>query len=274
MEIVLDEYLPDEEWYKQFYGEVEDKPETEQKLFALQAEYFKKRIEYRKKLEAWQKKSDAAYKKGKEPPLKPYDESKDVWSEMLSELYGYVRSCILQRCTKKFMEPEDVSDKAMEASVRFMQQYIKRPDFVVGASFAGMFNMKIVEVLYKDKDEDQHVSLNALIGDSNSEFGDTQYRNNFHNFMYGDRDVEYSPEDVCFNETIEDVVDDLFGELDTVVEDSRLQFLARLYVGVLLQGPKTRHIKRLFLETWCKEFKIEQALEATSLELYNRLSGN
>lgn len=273
MEIVRDEYLPDEEWYKQFYGEVEDKPETEQKLFALQTEYFKKRIEYRKKLAAWQKKSDAAYKKGKEPPPKPHDDSKDVWSQMLSELYGYVRSCILQRCTKRYMEPEDVNDKAMEASVRFMQQYIKRPDFVVGASFAGMFNMKIVEVLYKDKDEDQHISLNSLIGDSNSEFGDTQFKNNFHNFLHENGESE-NPENQCLSVSIEDTVDDILHEIDEVVPDTKLQFLARLYIGILLQGPKTRHIKRLFLETWCKEFKIEQALEATSLELYNRLNSN
>jgi hypothetical protein len=171
------------------------------------------------------------------------------------------------------MEPEDVNDKAMEASIRFMQQYIKRPDFVVGASFAGMFNMKIVEVLYKDKDEDQHTSLNALIGDSNSEFGDTQFKNKFNNFL---QSGEYSdnPEDQFLSMSIEDTVDDILQEIDEVVEDTRLQFLSRLYIGILLQGPKTRHIKRLFLETWCQKFKIEQALEATGLELYNRLSAN
>ena len=261
---------------KGFYGDISDKPPTEQELFTLQTRLFVERKEFKRDYEEYQKELNDALAHGREPTISPpKDKSKDTWSEMLEIMYQYTRSCILKRNKKKrFMEPEDVSDKAISAALSFMSQYNKNPDFYVGASFAGMVKWKIVEALYKYQAEDNHLSLNQVISDDGTkEVGENMTYED--NAIKGGNADYASPEDALVAEDNEDIIITIMNELDDVIGNgSRNSFLARLYLLIFLRSPKTRHSKRLFLEKWAKEHQVEQVLEATILELHQRMYEN
>jgi hypothetical protein len=261
---------------KGFYGTVDEKPPTEQDLFALQTQLFVEREEYKKAYEAYSAALKTALKTGKEPKMaKPVDHSKETWSKMLEIMYLYTRSCILKRNTKKrFMEPEDVADKAISAALAFMSQYNKNPDFYVGASFAGMVKWKIVEALYKYQTEDDHLSLNQIISDDGQ-------KEIVENMTYEDNAISssssdyLSPEELAIAQDSGSVYDSVVRELDAVIgHESKKAFLTRLYLLIILRGPRTRHSKRLFLEKWGKDHQTEQVLEASLLELHQRMLEN
>src|SRR5574344_1178520 len=139
--------------YKNSNNKMSDKPETEIKLFELQDKWLQTRDE-------------------------------QTWSDMLSLVYSYTRSMVLKRLTgKTFLQPDEVDDAAVTATFSFMSQYLKPnkygKQFEVGASFAGLIKFRIMEALYKDNVEDNHLSLNALVGDDKrTELGDTlNYKN-------------------------------------------------------------------------------------------------
>lgn len=273
-EEILDE-LNDKIAEKGFYGTIDEKPPTEQELFALQTKLFVERDQYKRDYEAYSKDLENAVKLGREPTLpKPVDKSRETWSEMLAIMYQYTRSCILKRNTKKkFMEPDDVTDKAISAALAFMSQYNKNPDFYVGASFAGMVKWKIVEALYKYQTEDNHLSLNQIISDDGQkEIGETM---TYEDVGYINSSDYLSPEDRIIAMDNGTIYNSLVDELDAVVgHGSRNAFLTRLYLLIILRGPRTRHSKRLFMEKWGKEHQTEQVLEATLLELHNRMVEN
>lgn len=250
---------------RQFYGTIEEKPPTEQKLFALQDQLFAERKKYKKAMEAWAKNPSKS--------KKPIDGSSKIWSEMLEICFNYSKSMILKRNKgNKFMEPEDVEDKAIDAAISFMNQFLKREDFEVGASFAGLIKFKIVEILYKGR-EDYHVSLNQIISDdSKTELIDSLGAGNLQSVICSNVN---NPEEMLLKESPKDIIHEVLKELDEEIgHDSLLAFKVRLYLTIILRSPKTRHIKRLFLEHWAEDYKTEQVLESTVLEIYNRLREN
>lgn len=261
---------------KGFYGTVDEKPPTEQELFALQTQLFIERDQYKKEYAAYSEALKSALKSGRELKVpKPVDHSRDTWSKMLEIMYQYTRSCILKRNKKKkFMEPEDVSDKAISAALAFMSQYNKNPDFYVGASFAGMVKWKIVEALYKYQTEDDHLSLNQIISDDGQ-------KEIVENMTYEDNAIScssndyLSPEEKVIAMDNGSIYNSVVRELDEIIgHDSKNAFLTRLYLLIILRGPRTRHSKRLFIERWGKEHQTEQILEASLLELHQRMLEN
>ena len=110
------------------------KPATEVLLSELQAEYLKER-------------------------------DQDIYKKMFEELVVYCRSLVLKTIKGKiFLNPDYVQEVALEATMRLMAQY-QKPEFVIGASFAGYLQFKILEVLYNTKviQEDMTLSLNAIV---------------------------------------------------------------------------------------------------------------
>jgi hypothetical protein len=155
-----------------------------------------------------------------------------------------------------------------------MSQYNKNPDFYVGASFAGMVKWKIVEALYKYQTEDDHLSLNQIISDDGQ-------KEIVENMTYEDNAISssssdyLSPEELAIAQDSGSVYDSVVRELDAVIgHESKKAFLTRLYLLIILRGPRTRHSKRLFLEKWGKDHQTEQVLEASLLELHQRMLEN
>ena len=89
----------------------------------------------------------------------------DVYKKMFEELVVYCRSLVLKTIKgKTFLQPDYVQEVALEATMRLMTQY-QKPEFTIGASFAGYLQFKILEVLYNTKviQEDMTLSLNAIV---------------------------------------------------------------------------------------------------------------
>lgn len=234
-----DEEIKDEKWHDQFYGEIESKPETEQRLFAAQ---------------------------------KNFIESRDmsIWKEMFQLCWAYTRSMILQRITgKKFVPPEEVDSKTTQATMNFMVQYLYNPKFEVGTSFAGMIKWKIVEVLYKNYTDEHLYSLNIAVDSSDSKAELQDLIDNDDSLL---TTAIASPDDFLKKEAFTDTLAEFFNEFDKSVNyDNYLMLVIRSYVMLLVNQPSSRHAKRMFLQTWAADFKTQQLLEYCNLELKKRL---
>ena len=124
---------------KTLIDDIKTKPPTEQECFAHQYDYFM---------------ADT-----------PEDRSK-AWTALFDVLLSYSKSLILQKLkSKTFLEPEEVYEKALQATTAFLSCYIINYEFFVGASFAGYLNYKIIEVLYRPKNEDKTLSLDFSFND-------------------------------------------------------------------------------------------------------------
>ena len=231
-----EEKAAEENWKDQFYGEVSDKPETEQKLFALQAQYLKTR-------------------------------DHNVWVQMFDVCYPYMRSLLLKRnIGHSFMEEDEVDSKASSATLKFMSQYLRNPKFEVGASFAGMMGWKIVEEIYGNSDDDNCISLNSHINEDGDELLDVVPVENA--LFHSNKTPEELAEEVPIKETLDNVLKEFDKEIDY---DLRLEMLVRLYILQFLKKPRSRHAKRVFLNTFTKNYKEADILERAVLEFYNRL---
>lgn len=219
-----------------FYGEFDDRPETERQLLTLQREYLQTR-------------------------------DKAVWKEMFQICWKYMRSLILQRQRGKgFIEPEIIDDQTTSATLAFMSQYLTRPEFEVGASFAGMMKWKIIEVLYKGKDpKGELVSLQLEVTDN----GKATLED-----LIAANDRGYSPEDAVSRQAAYEVIQDVLDELDATLDCKNAFYIStivRLYVLLCFRHPKNRHAKKMFIDKWSKEYNIERLIDYVMLEIRNRL---
>lgn len=241
-----------------YYGSIDDKPETEKELFILQDEFFERREKYREAIKDWIKDTDKP---------RPKDTSIEPWSKMLGIINNYACSLVKKSTKgKKYIDPDDVADKGLEAAFRFMSAYLRKPDFAIGASFAGNLRWKVVEVMH----EDHLLSLNQPTSyDNQLELLDMLPEGSYQNITSGLTRM-MNPEE-NFRETGQDIINEILFELDQEVgKNSKLALLARLYLLIVLCVPRTRHIKRLFFENWAEDYRTEQVLETTILEVYNR----
>jgi len=228
----------------EWYGDVSDKPEIEQKLFALQSQFYDPKNEKRKNA---------------------------IWSEMLGHVQSYARSLVLKRIKgNKFIEPEIVWDKSTHIALQFMAQYMNRPGFHVGASFAGMLQWKVVEGLYKDWNEERHESLNTLIGDTGNDLESMQAKVGMEK-IFGD-DYE-NPGDFIGRKTVNERVSELFEDLDAGCDDDpRYSLLGRVWFSINLRKPKNKHCRGMFMKRWASDYKTKKILEREMLSFKRRLT--
>lgn len=221
--------------FDNFYGDIESKPETEQQLFALQKEYLEN------------------------------GRSQEVWTKMFEICWSYMQSLIKKRQKGgKFIEKEELDDKTASATLAFMSQYLTKPEFEVGASFAGMMGWKIVEVMYKPSADDKAISMSLEIDDDG--------KNTLEDLIAAEEVGGWkSPEDdVCRVDPI-DIINEVLEELDEIVDDFYLRTIVRGYLTLCLKHPKNRHSKRMFLNRWATDQKSEKLIEYTMLTIHNRL---
>lgn len=221
-----------------FYGNLEDKPKTEIELIQLQSQYLQTR-----------------------------DQS--IWKEMFNICWSYMRSLILQKQRGKgFIEPEIVDDQTTSATLAFMSQYLTRPDFEVGASFAGMMQWKIVEVLYKNKERDGNpISLDMQVS--------AEGKATLEDLIAADEHTIFNPEEFVTKTSIYQVIEEVLKELDEELDQEEnslyLKTIVRLYIILCLRHPKNRHSKKMFMDHWAKDYKVEKLINYVMLEIKNRL---
>lgn len=225
----------------EFYGDIESKPQTERELFDLQQQYLRTR-------------------------------DPKIWSQMFEICWSYMQSLIKKRIkkgskfnNKSFLEKDELDDKTTAATLSFMSSYLTRKDFEVGASFAGMMNWKIIEVMYSNTLDDKTISLSLETHDDGKvTLGDT-ISSSLSNEPY------CSPEDSVLDVNLSTIINELFIELDDVVKNYKLSLVIRAYVLLCLKHPKNRHVKNMFISKWAPTFKEERLLEYVMLEVYNKI---
>lgn len=196
--------------YNNDKNKLESKPVSEQKAFAYQTKWLQT----------------------KDPK---------VWEEWTALMFSYTRSLVLKKLTrKKYLEPDEIDDITADAVFNFMAQYLKPTktggQFEVGASFAGMVNFKILEALYRGKDDSHILSLDAAITDENKTLADfakpLQVESNNESFLDYD---------------LTDIVEDLLDEIDEKYSnDVYFASVLKLYVNLILKCPKQAATKNKF----------------------------
>ena len=226
----------------QWFGDLSSKPEIEQQLFSLQEQYYKTKNKVKQQ---------------------------KIWSEMFVLVQRYSRSLILKKVKgHKFKQPEEVEDKSTQTALAFMSQYINRPGYRVGASFAGMINPKVLESIYKKDKNEETYSLSNQLGDSNLELEDMQKSMNFQSIY----DTTYEqPGDFINRISLKDTMSSLIREFNAEVKDEKLQFKILTYMQILLRKPKNKHILPMFLKHITVDKKEYDLVQLFQLELHNRL---
>jgi hypothetical protein len=230
----------------EFYGTMEQKPEIEQLLFKLQDEFYSAKTEEKRRY---------------------------AWGEMLKHCQAYARSLYLKMNKgHKYVDPDIVTDRATYAALKFMSQYIDRPGFHCGASFAGLLRWKVVEAKSKGNEDNQFLSLNMLLSnDSTAELEDIQEKVGFESLF---TDFQ-SPEEEFFDDrSLKTEVDEILAEFDSGLDDKsriRERILIRAWFSILLKKPRNKHAKRCFLNQWC-DYRMKKMIDLATLELKRRLT--
>ena len=224
-------------------GDMEDKPEIERDLFRFQDKFYREKN-----------------------PIK----KQEIWRDMFLVAHKYSKSLILKKKKgKKYTEPAEVDDEATQTALSFMSQYIYRPGYHVGASFAGMINPKVLETLYKHSKEDRNYSLNSVLGDTNLELEDMQERVGFES-IYANNHEE--PGDFINKVHLKETINIIIKEFNSEVKCNYMRFKLINFVLILLRKPKNKHAIPMFLKYIAENKKEYDLLNLFQLELYNRLA--
>jgi predicted RNA-binding Zn-ribbon protein involved in translation (DUF1610 family) len=118
-----------------------DRPEDEYKLSLLQIEYLKTRDNL-------------------------------ILGQMYEIFKKYAKKIIIKMVKGKyFFRVDDLEMKAHDSANKMIEYYLEKPDFRIENSFGGYLSWPIRNVLYGDKKNDNHDSLNCMIDEEN-ELGD------------------------------------------------------------------------------------------------------
>lgn len=126
------------------------KPETETRLFLLQKDYLKTR-------------------------------NNEVLSNMYNILKNYASSIIKKMISGKFRyDPEWIEMKAHDAVNSLLEYYLTKSNFKIEQSFGSYLQKKVKQVLYSNKNEEKHESLNQHLQDTDQkEFQDLVFLNGY-----------------------------------------------------------------------------------------------
>jgi len=228
-----------------WHGELKFKPEIEQELFLKQEKFYKEKNENKRQL---------------------------IWRDMFTLVQKYSKSLILKKIKgRRYVEPDEVDDQATQTALSFMSQYIYRPGYHVGASFAGMINPKVLETLYKHSKEDSHYSLNSILGDTNLELEDMQERIGFES-IYGNNFE--NPGDFINRISLKDTLNGIIKEFCKEVKNETFRFKLMLYIQILLRKPKNKHTRPMFFKYITPNKKEYDLIHLFEYELQKRLSNN
>jgi hypothetical protein len=224
-------------------GELKDKPEIEQRLYKLQAD--------------WYSSTDDAVRQA-------------AWIEMFNSVQLYARSMVLQKMkNKKFLSPDIIDDYATESALRFMSQYLYRRNFKCGTSFGKMINYKVLEAVYGNKEDDKTVSLNQETDDSSDlDLLSMSEKIGISQFM---SKSEEDPSMMATKASFEDLVDEVFRELDLEIDDDLIRLKSRMFMNLVFKKPKNRHVKSQFIKNCCFSKKEIDVINLLELEVKTRL---
>lgn len=231
---------------KALVEDIKTKPPTEQECFMYQYNYF---------------------------TADTIEERSKAWTALFEVLLSYSKSLILQKLkSKTFLEPEEVYEKALQSTTAFLSCYIINYEFFVGSSFAGYLNYKIIEVLYRPKNEDRTLSLDFSFKSSDTEYSFIEDQSRFGvELLYGE---EYEDPSFTMRQTPYEIIEEILDDYESIIGNNSLLCKAVLYLELCLKKPRNRHIKEQYLKNIAKSKKELNAIEMLELEFVKRLKEN
>ncbi|MCF0126216.1 MAG: hypothetical protein HUJ68_10780 [Clostridia bacterium] len=233
---------------KELVEDIKTKPETEQECFKYQYEYF---------------------------TAENQEQKSEAWKKLFTTLLSYTKSLILQKLKNKvFLPEEEVYEKSLQAATAFLSCYTINYNFFVGASFAGYLKYKIIEVLYRPKNDDRTLSLDFSYENSSDKdynFIDNQVRSEVET-LWGE--AYEDPALNVYTQTPYEVLQEVLDDYKEVIGNNVLLLKSLMYLELCLKKPKNRHIKEQYLKNIAKSKKELNAIEMLELEFLKRLKAN
>ena len=199
-------------------------------------------------------------------------DKKKYQNEYMILLKSYARSLALKEIKGKItLPPNRIEEVAIVATLKLLDQYERNPEWRVWASFGGTLRWKVVEALYEDYKEESHLSLNAVIGESqNRELGDLMVSLGFDPLFH---QFEIKPEDLI-NKDLSNVERELEGILQEAYEVLPYYYMLifELYLNLLIRRPKSRDAIKRFKQHYITSNKMEEIFDTLLLEIRKRLN--
>lgn len=198
----------------------------------------------------------------------------ESWDSMFPVMINYARSIVLKTIKGKvFLEPDHVLGVATDAAIKIMERYRTDPEFFITDSFGGLLRWKVIESLYGDFEEDNHSSLNFVVGNEGghiTELGDLQSSVGTQNVMYKDVSLTQDLDKTSSQDVMKDTLT-VLTEFDDSVDNYRLKLLGRLCVLLTLRKSKVRHSLQVFKNHMNITPREDEVLDLLVLEIRNRL---
>lgn len=153
-----------------------------------------------------------------------------ILTKMYPILVSYVSSIMKKTISSSYIYDVDfIEEKSSDAATILIENYLSKPEFYIHGSFAGYLRDKVKEVLYSNKEEEDHDSLNGHFEDNDKEL--IEYSNRYNYQPLFTIEVEDSM-DVSFYKD-KDMLDGLMSILDRVFDELKItvsyyEFLATI----------------------------------------------
>lgn len=199
---------------------------------------------------------------------------KKAYEEMFEILVSYSRSLILKMTQgKKFLDGEYVFDQAVNATIKFFEQYEKNPDFRIDYSFGGVLRYKVIECLYgpKIQKNDAVLSLNSLVQNTNevNELEDLQEFLDMRPYWSSSYDVE-DPVYKLYH-TEEEAIKTVISVISDVYQAGVSDFdFIKIMIAFLHKFRRSRTFEE-YLNHYIRGTPLYDIYEDSEVEIVNRL---
>lgn len=141
----------------------------------------------------------------------------------LSLMYdGLIRYCenLIKKNLKgkKNLDPERIYEQAEDSALNFLEVYLKKPDYVVEASFGGLLSRYVAGVMYNNREKlnDSLTSLDSIIAD------DMKLEDNVYKFMDTSSDKDKFEKD-AYSEYMQSHPEELLDDLISIIVKKKTQ---------------------------------------------------
>lgn len=198
-----------------------------------------------------------------------------AYQKMFEIIVQYSRSIILKMTRgKKYLNPDYVFNQAVDATIKFFEQYQKNPEFHIDYSFGGVLRYKVLECLYgpKLKKQDAITSLNSYVNNSEDmdELESLQEKLDMRPFWTSDETINdpiyklyYSEESTIFS--VMSVIKDIYKT------DMEMNNLIYILISILLTFRKSKGLDA-YKERYLNTTELKDIYEQSMLEIHDRLS--
>lgn len=160
----------------------------------------------------------------------------------------YCKSLLLKQLTKKeYIDPAEVDSMAEQAALNFIKRFFRNDKPIIGASFAGLLEFKVREVLsdyHSQRGLESKVSLDVLYGSSNEDEGVSfESLVSYQNYLQEKNERDFDSSLDATMEKLEAILDQLALVKKPSISSTDLQtdFLIYLiYLVILKSGLTTK----------------------------------